>query len=112
MFVISWSCEAFIVKVYRKIKRLNVFVGSVLICPVRAVGCGLQGGAGQRLLLVRPQESRDFAAYQTDEGAGEHLVGLPSGVLKVVVWVSQYVKKSLNQFFVLQRENKNTSTAG
>lgn len=55
-------------------------------------------------LLVRLQESRDFAPYEANEGAGEHLVGLPSGVLKVVVWVSQHVEKSLNQFFVLSRQ--------
>lgn len=54
------------------------------------------------LLLVRSQESGHFAAYETYEGARKHLVGLPSGVLKVVVWVSQHVKKSLNQFFILE----------
>lgn len=67
------------------------------------------GGGGhdpvlQRLrdvLLVRSQESGDFAAYETYEGARKHLVGLPSGVLKVVVWVSQHIEKSLNQFFIL-----------
>lgn len=53
------------------------------------------------LLLVRLQESRHFASYETYEGARKHLVGLPSGVLKVVVWVSQHIKKSLNQFFIL-----------
>lgn len=53
------------------------------------------------LLLVWSEESGDFAAYETYEGARKHLVGLPSGVLKVVVWVSQHIKKSLNQFFIL-----------
>ena len=71
---------------------------------------GWGGGGGghdpvlQRLcdvLLVRSQESGDFAAYETYEGARKHLVGLPSGVLKVVVWVSQHIEKSLNQFFIL-----------
>lgn len=52
-------------------------------------------------LLVRSQESGDFAAYETYEVARKHLVGLPSGVLKVVVWVSQHIEKSLNQFFIL-----------
>lgn len=52
-------------------------------------------------LLVWSQESRHFAAYEAYEGARKHLVGLPSGVLKVVVWVSQHIKKSLNQFFIL-----------
>lgn len=69
------------------------------------------------VLLVRLQESRDFAPYEADEGAGEHLVGLPSGVLEVVVGVSQHVKKSLNQFFVLsvqeevERERENTAVS-
>lgn len=76
---------------------------------VRWMG-GRQGGEGgqdpvlQKLcdfLLVRSQESRHFAAYETYEGTRKHLVGLPSGVLKVVVWVSQHIKKSLNQFFIL-----------
>lgn len=53
------------------------------------------------VLLVRSQESRHFAAYEAYEGARKHLVGFPSGVLEVVVWVSQHVKKSLNQFFIL-----------
>lgn len=60
------------------------------------------------LLLVRSQESRHFAAYETYEGAGEHLVRLPSGVLKVVVWVSQNVKQCLNQFFILWERKKKT----
>lgn len=59
------------------------------------------------LLLVRSQESRDFAADETDEGARKHLVRLPSGVLKVVVWVSQHVKQCLNQFFILWERKKN-----
>lgn len=58
------------------------------------------------LLLIRSQESRDFAADETDEGARKHLVRLPSGVLKVVVWVSQHVKQCLNQFFILRERNK------
>lgn len=58
--------------------------------------------AAVRALLVWPQESRHFAAYEANEGARKHLVGLPSGVLKVVVWVSQHIKKSLNQFFILE----------
>lgn len=58
------------------------------------------------LLLVRSQESRDFAADETDEGARKHLVRLPSGVLKVVVWVSQHVKQCLNQFFILWERKK------
>ncbi len=53
------------------------------------------------VLLVRSQESGDFAAYETYEGARKHLVGLPSGVLEVVVWVSQHIEQSLNQFFIL-----------
>lgn len=79
---------------------------------MRFAGCGLSGeGQGRGvttrlqklcdLLLVRSQERRHFAAYETDEGAGQHLVRLPSGVLKVVVWVSQHVKQCLNQLFIL-----------
>lgn len=63
---------------------------------------GASAAASPFVLLVRSQKSRDFAAYETYEGARKHLVGLPSGVLKVVVWVSQHIKKSLNQFFILQ----------
>lgn len=78
----------------------------------RGMGVGGVGGgprsadseACRFFLLVWLQESRDFAPYEANEGAGEHLVGLPSGVLKVVVWVSQHVEKSLNQFFVLSRQ--------
>lgn len=53
-------------------------------------------------LLVWSQKSRYFAANQTYEGARKHFVGLPSGVLKIVVWVSQHIKKSLNKFFILE----------
>lgn len=53
------------------------------------------------VLLVRSQKSRHFAAYETYEGTWKHLVGLPSGVLKVVVWVSQHIEQSLNQLFIL-----------
>lgn len=71
---------------------------------------GMGGWGGQDLalqklyavLLVRSQKSRHFAAYETYEGTRKHLVGLPSGVLKVVVWVSQHIEKSLNQFFILE----------
>jgi len=65
-------------------------------------GGGGGGSVAARVLLVWPQERGHFAADEADEGAREHLVGLPSGVLKVVVWVSQHVKKSLNQFFILR----------
>lgn len=44
------------------------------------------------LSLLRLQKSIDFAAYEANEGAGQHLIGLPWGVFKVVVWVSQHVK--------------------
>lgn len=77
-------------------------------------GGGRGGGGGHYpalqklcdLLLVRSQESRHFAAYETYEGARKHLVRLPSGVLKVVVWVSQHVKQCLNQFFILWGKKK------
>lgn len=79
-----------------------------MVCKVEGGGRGGQGGghnpALQQLcdiLLVRSQESGYFAAYETYERARKHLVGLPSSVLKVVVWVSQHIKKSLNQFFIL-----------
>lgn len=89
---------------------------TLLLCVFKSVEfsgmwpVGLRGDVGRRdlvlhgpplPLLVWSQESRDFAAYEAYEGSGKHLVGLPSGVLKVVVWVSQHVKKSLNQFFIL-----------
>lgn len=68
------------------------------------IGGGSRSGvsAAVWLLLVWSQKSRDFAAYETDEGARKQLVGLPSGVLKVVVWVSQHIKESLYQFFILE----------
>lgn len=52
-------------------------------------------------LLVRSQDGGDFAADEAYEGAWQHLVGLSSCVLKVVVGVSQNVEQSLNQFFIL-----------
>lgn len=74
---------------------------------VRGRGAGddvIRHSGGCSVLLVWPEESGDFAAYEAYEGAGKHLVGLPSGVLKVVVWVGQHIKKSLNQFFILRKE--------
>lgn len=90
----------------------------VSLSPVRFVdvACKVDGDVGtgrepvrqqpRDLLLVWSQKSGDFAAYEAYEGARKHLVGLPSGVFKVVVWMSQHVKKSLNQFFILW-EKKN-----
>lgn len=69
-----------------------------------------RGGGRSRsdatFLLVRPQERGDFAADEADEGARQHLVGLPSGVLEVVVGVSEHVEQSLNQFFILRGEER------
>lgn len=70
---------------------------------------GSRSGASEAVrclvLLVRSQESWHFAAYEPNEGAGKHLVGLPSGVLEVVAWVSQHIKQSLNQFFILRERD-------
>lgn len=52
-------------------------------------------------LVVWSQKSIDFAAYEAYEGARQHLIGLPSGVLEVVVWMSQHIEQSLNQFLIL-----------
>lgn len=52
-------------------------------------------------LLIWTQEAGDFAAYEAYERARQHLVGLPSGVLEVVVWVGQHVEESFNQLFIL-----------
>ncbi len=96
-------------------KRVNILVCFVCLSPVRVAGCREMGGVTIRcfsscvtfyFLLVRSQESGDFAAYETYEGARKHLVGLPSGVLEVVVWVSQHIKKSLNQFFILEGKDR------
>ena len=56
--------------------------------------------------VVWSQEGGDFAADEADEGARQHLVGLPGGVLEVVVGVSQHVKKSLNQLFILREAKR------
>lgn len=47
-------------------------------------------------LLVRSEEGRDFAADEPDEGARQHLVGIPSRVLVVVIRVRQNVKERLD----------------
>lgn len=47
-------------------------------------------------LLVRSEEGRDFAADEPDEGARQHLVGIPSRVFVVVVRMRQDVKERLD----------------
>lgn len=113
MFCISQACIVFIVKAYVKIREGKHSMSCVFLSPVRFVdvACKVEGDVGKGrdpvrqqlcdLLLVWSQKSWDFAAYETYEGARKHLVGLPSGVFKVVVWMSQHIEKSFNQFFIL-----------
>lgn len=61
-------------------------------------------------LLIWTQEAGDFAAYEAYERARQHLVGLPSGVLEVVVWVGQHVEESFNQLFILIGRREQHST--
>lgn len=47
-------------------------------------------------LLVRSEEGRDFAADEPYERAWQHLVGIPSRVLVVVIRVRQDIKERLD----------------
>lgn len=60
-----------------------------------------EGVGGAFGLFVRTQEGGDFAVDEAYEGARQHLRGVSGGVLVVVVWVSQHVEKSFNEFFIL-----------
>lgn len=72
------------------------------VCKIPSSRGQVIGGVGEAFgLFVRTQEGGDFAVDEAYEGARQHLRGVSRGVLVVVVWVSQHIEKSFNEFFIL-----------
>lgn len=63
-------------------------------------------------LLVWSEEGRHFAADETDEGSREHLIGISSRVLVIVVGMRQHVEERLDQFPVLVKHRRKFTPAG